>query len=173
MRWITVFLLIKFLWKFANGLVLECKCWLLEVLSRLVLTPSKPRYWSLGYLSFIFFSSILLLYHFGFVLHHCVFKPKHNVSPIWQLMKKACFHSSMRMLFYFYFYYCYFFLSLILLIFSPHFSRLACLFAIYFECELIMATKILTSFQRVFWYLYLLAMYQFSHTKKISTNNVP
>lgn len=103
MRWITVFLLIKFLWKFSNGLVLECKCWLLEVLSRLVLTPSKPRYWSLGYLSFIFFSSILLLYHFGFVLHHCVFKPKHNVSPIWQLMKKACFHSSTRMLFLFLF----------------------------------------------------------------------
>ena len=115
----------------------KCKCWLLEVLSCLVLTPSKPRYWSLGYLSFIFCSSILLLYHFGFVLHHCVFKPKHNVSPIWQLMKKACFknvhnlhvcfHISTRMLYYYY-YYCYFFLSLILLIFSPHFSALcACL----------------------------------------------
>ena len=141
MRWITVFLLIKFLWKFSNGLVLtptKCKCWLLEVLSCLVLTPSKPRYWSLGYPSFIFCSSILLLYHFGFVLHHCVFKPKHNVSPIWQLMKKACFknvhnlhvcfHSSTRMLYYYYYYYCYFFLSLILLIFSPHFSALcACL----------------------------------------------
>lgn len=64
------------------------KCWLLEVLSCLVLTLSLSKLicWLLGYLSFSLYSSILLLHCFGFVLHQCSFN-QHVTCCLFALYK--------------------------------------------------------------------------------------